>query len=220
MYLELVDVLRCTADHEESPLVAAITRRDDRDIVDGVLGCAVCHAEYPIERGIAVFGDGTGAGAGAAGAPDRDAEPPEALAMRCAAMLGLHEPGGIVVLGGTWGGAARELAEMTRVLAMLIEPPPEVPLANGIGAIRTGGSLPLAAVSVRGIALDERTATPSLVASAVPALGAHGRLVAPVAVPMPPGVVELARDDRYWVAEARAVASPPIQLIRSRDSGR
>lgn len=218
MYLELVDVLRCTADHEESPLVAAITRRSDRDIVEGVLGCAICHAEYAIEHGIAVFGDGPGAAAVAL--PDHRDELPEELAMRCAAMLGLHEPGGIVVLGGTWGDAARDLVEMSRVLAMLIEPPAEIPLGNGIAAVRTGASLPFAAASLRGIALDERTATPSLVASAVRALGARGRLVAPVAVPMPPGIVELARDHRHWVAEAGAATSPPIQLVRSRESER
>lgn len=217
MYLELVDVLRCLAPHEDAPLVAAIVRRSDRDIVDGVLGCAVCHTEYPIEQGVAIFGEGTGTSGDPT--PDPLAEPADELAVRCAAMLGLYDPGGIVVLGGAWALAAADLVEMTRALAIVVEPAASVRLGSGVAALRTAGILPLAEASIRGIALDERTSVPSLVASAARALKPGGRLIASVSSAQPPGVVEVARDDRHWVAEVQAVASPPIQLGRSREVG-
>jgi hypothetical protein len=44
-----------------------------------------------------------------------------------------------------------------------------------------------------------------------------GRVLAPAGVPMPDGVRELARDDRLWVGERDAPASPlvPLQLRRA-----
>jgi len=45
MFSELVDVLRCPRPHEESWLVLAAHRLDGRDIMAGVLGCPVCHAD-------------------------------------------------------------------------------------------------------------------------------------------------------------------------------
>ena len=214
MYLELVDVLRCTTPHEDSPLVASIARRADRDIIDGTLGCSVCYAEYPIEQGVAILGGGLGP------RPDRPtdrlAEVEDDLAVRCAAMLGLFEPGGVVILGGDWGRAGPGLVEMTRSLAALIEPPAAVQLGNGVAAVRTGDTLPFAPSSVRGIALDGRTSLPALVESAARALQAGGRLIAATSAAVPAGLIERARDDRHWVAEATAATTPPIQLLRGR----
>ncbi len=217
MYLELVDVLRCPVPHEQSPLVAAITKRADRDVIEGVLGCAVCHAEYAIRDGVALF---AGTAVSASDEPLHPyAEPIDELAVRCAAMLQLFDPGGVVVLGGRWGMAAAELTELTRTLAIVVDPPGEVRLGNGIAALRVGDVLPLAAGSIRGIALDERTSTPALVASAARSLKPGGRLIAVATASLPAGVVEQARDDRHWVAEVGAAASAPVQLIRTREPG-
>ena len=217
MYLELVDALRCPESHADAPLVASISRRADRDIIAGVLGCPICFTEYRIEDGVAIFG--TGLGPSSHAVRDPHAEPPEELAVRCAAMLDLYDPGGIVVLGGAWGRAAPELLEMTRTLVVLIEPPPDAWLRNGIAAIRTGAVLPLAPGAVRGVALDTGTSTSSFLSSAVRALKPGGRLIAAAATRIPAGMIERARDDRYWVAELEATASPPIQLARNREPG-
>src|SRR5688500_5587056 len=207
MYLELVDALRCTAQHADAPLVASISRRSDRDIITGVLGCPVCFAEYPIENGVAIFGEWNSA---TAGPPlERHAEPADEMAIRCAAMLDLYDPGGIVVLGGEWGRGAAELLEMTRTLVLLLQPPANVRLGNGIAGVRTSAVLPLAPGSVRGIALDARMSTAALVASGARALKPGGRLIAAAAAPLPPGVTERARDDRHWVGEADAAATAP-----------
>ena len=214
MVLELIDLLRCTTPHEDSPLVASIRTRSDRDIVAGLLGCPVCGAEYPIENGIAVFGDGLPVEP--ARVPEPYGETDEEAAMRCAAMLALFDPGGMVMLGGAWGRCAPALLEMTRTLILLVEAPKDVRLGGAIGGLRVGAVLPLAAASARGIALDDRTSVAGLVASAARALKPGGRLVASATSPVPAGIVERARDDRHWVGEAEPAPSAPVQLTKGR----
>lgn len=216
MFIELVDLLRCPRDHEDSWLVAAIHERAGRDIVKGALGCPVCMAEYPIENGVAVFGEGIPPSAEhARGAYD---ESDDDAAMRCAALLDLFDPGGAVILGGRWGRVARALLDISRTGILLVAPPPGI-LAPGdtISSIQVGERLPVAAGSIRGIALDERTSAPSLVASAARALKAGGRMVLPVAAALPPGVIERARDDVYRVGEAEAATGTlvPLRLHRA-----
>jgi hypothetical protein len=75
--------------------------------------------------------------------------------------------------------------------------------AQSISVVVAPGRVPVAAGSLRGVALDERNAGAVLAADAVRALRAGGRLVAPASSPLPDGVGELARDDTVWVAERR-----------------
>ena len=214
MYLELIDALRCPVPHEESPLIAAISRRADRDIVSGALGCPVCRAEYAIQNGVAIFAEEAVPTSARSAGPEESAEE---TALRCAAMLDLHDPGGIVLLAGAWGLGAAALLEMTRVLVLLVDPPQGLQLGNGLAALRIGDALPLARGAVRGIALDDARSTPALLASAGRALKSGGRLVASARAALPTGLVERARDDRCWVADAAGPASAPVQLSRSRD---
>ena len=55
MFVELIEALRCPRDHAESPLVVTASRTDARHIMDGWLGCPVCHAEFQIRNGEALF---------------------------------------------------------------------------------------------------------------------------------------------------------------------
>lgn len=71
MHIELVDLLRCPSPHEETWLVAAVTRFDGRDIVEGALGCPTCHRQFPVRLGEVDFA-GAG-GAGGAAVPDEGA---------------------------------------------------------------------------------------------------------------------------------------------------
>ena len=218
MFIELVDLLRCPRDHEDSWLVAAIYEKADRDIIRGILGCPICGAEYPITDSVAIFGEpGTSGSETIRTAYD---ETDDDVAMRCAAMLDLFDPGGAVILSGSWARSARALLDITPVSVLLVDPPPGVQIGNGLSAIRIGDRLPMAPGSLRGIALDERTATPGLVESAVQALRARGRLVAPVSAVVPIGITERARDDRHWVGEVDATATPPIPLTLQRARSR
>jgi hypothetical protein len=207
MFIELVDVLRCLRPHEESWLVAATTRMDGRDIVEGVLGCPLCGAEYPIVGGIVRF---DGAGTGAASLEQVDEEPDAAL--RLAAFLDLTGAGGLAVLAGAWALHAGQLAQLAQVRLLLLNPPAGVRLGGGVSAIQVREALPLAAASCRGIALDDRHASPLFGKGASRVLQTRGRLLAPLSLPRPAGISELARDERWWVGDRAPIGSRPVQL--------
>jgi uncharacterized protein YbaR (Trm112 family) len=207
MFIELVDVLRCLRPHEESWLVAATTRMQGRDIVEGRLGCPVCGAEYPIARGVVVFDAVT---TPSESLPDVDES--DDAALRLAAFLDLTESGGIAVLAGSWAAHAPRLADLVQTQLLLLNPPDCVLLGGGISAIRVREALPLAAGSCRGIAFDVGHASPILGEAAPRALRPRGRLLAPLSLAPPAEISELARDERWWVGERAPIGSRPVKL--------
>lgn len=205
--------------HADSWLVARADELLARHIVRGELGCPVCGARYPVRDGVADFRmDAPGSISARAEEPSRAGSDDDALAVRAAALLGLTEPGGIVVLAGEWTPSANEILEMTENVQLLaLDFAPELRSGGALSLARIADVLPLAAASVRGIALDAPHATPSLVAGAARALAPGGRLIAPASAPLPDSLHELARDDRHWVAAASAsnVSAPvPIGIRR------
>jgi hypothetical protein len=223
MFLELVDSLRCVRPHEDSWLVARADELVARHIVSGELGCPVCEARYAVREGVADFTSSDGVEDSSmrvelSSTPSaRDVLAP--LAIRAAALLGLAEPGGIVVLAGEWSAAANEILEMVDGVQLLaLNYAPGLESGGALSLARIADVLPLAAGSVRGIALDTAHATPSLLAGAARALAPGGRLIAPASALIPDALTELARDDEHWVAAAAAqsnVSAPvPIGLRR------
>ena len=211
MFIEVVGSLRCVHEHELSWLVASAYRMEARHIVSGELGCHVCGARYPVEDGVADFRE---LGSASAASPERAPGPPSLtdqpydagpaeLALRAAALLDLTSPGGLVVLAGSWSVAAPELAggeTAQRVQLLTFDPGAELRGGEGISIALTGRRLPLRPVTARGIALDESHSDPGYVASAAEALRPGARLLAPLSAPIPPGLAELARDERFWLA--------------------
>ena len=211
MFIELVGSLRCVHEHQLSWLVASAYRMEDRYIVSGELGCHVCGARYPIENGVADFRE---LGSERATSPERPPGPPPPrdpryqsdptdLALRVAALLDLTSPGGVVLLAGQWSAAAPPLAAgeiAERIQLLALDPVTDLASGNGISIARTGRRLPVRPATVRGIALDESHSDPDYVASAAQALRPGARLLAPLSAPLPPGLAELARDDRFWLA--------------------
>lgn len=214
MFIELVDILRCPNLHEETWLVLAARRVEDRDVLEGTLGCPICEAEYPIVDGVAHFGRGS---------PRRTiAAPPhdEEEALRLAAQLDLAEPRGYAVLVGATAAHGPVVATMTDVQLLLVDPPAGIGMGHGLSGLTMPDgavTMPVAHGSARGIVLDS-SATPELARAAVDVLRPTGRLVGPVCLPVPEGVTELARDDREWVAERNPVAASSgiISLVRRR----
>jgi uncharacterized protein YbaR (Trm112 family) len=194
VFIELIDVLRCPNAHEDSWLVLAAGRTNGRDIIDGTLGCPVCRAEYAIVNGVVRFTD----------EPRARAEPPdEGEAFRLAALLDLTGGRGYAVLVGETGNQAPRVRELTDMQLMLVNPPDGVAMGGGVSGLTSApGTLPLAAGSARAIALH-RAASPALLAASLDALAPGGRLLAPVALPLPAKLSELARDERHWLAERR-----------------
>lgn len=199
MFIELIDTLRCTSDHPETWLVAAIRERDERMVLEGTLGCPVCHRQYPITRGIAWYGRDPAATELPPSAPDaeRDAEG----AMRAAAFLAPPE-GAMLALTGEWTAYAHGVAALVPVRIFAINPPGAVEESEQVAVVETAEGLPFAALSLRGVALGEG-ATPRDLDSAVRVLKDGRRLVAPVSLAVPEEIQELARDERYWVGEKR-----------------
>ncbi len=55
MFIEQIERLRCTSSHEETWLIATFIDVADRFIKKGKLGCYLCHREFLIENGVAIF---------------------------------------------------------------------------------------------------------------------------------------------------------------------
>jgi uncharacterized protein YbaR (Trm112 family) len=197
MHLDVIPALRCPRAHEESGLVLVADETRGRHVVRGVLGCPVCEAEYPIRAGVAYFVD-PNAGA---------ADPRDDEIIRTAAMLGLTEPGGVIMLAGQWASTADAIGEIADALVLVVNPPAQARYAERV-SVMYADQLPIAEHALRAAAIDEP------VADVVSVLRPKGRLVATTAVPVPPEIAEIARDAEYWVGERREVV-PVLPLTRA-----
>jgi uncharacterized protein YbaR (Trm112 family) len=209
VFIDLVEDLRCPRSHEETWLVVAAHRTDGRDIIDGTLGCPVCHTEYPIRQGVVWF-DGEPHSAEAP-APQGDAE----HAMRLAAFLDLSERRGFALLAGTFGPLAEMLRDIAPTYIIALNPAGSIAASGGISTLVISRGIPLADASCRAVALDAAHDDTAHMEAAVRVLLPRGRLVAPAATRLPPGVRELGRDEQLWVAE-RTAAPPKLVTLRGR----
>jgi len=213
VHLELVDLLRCPRPHPATWLVAAADRMEGRHVMEGSLGCPICETVYPIRDGVAelVAPDAVSA-ASAPGASAADAAPPAPVddVLRVAAMLDLADPGGVVVLVGSWGDYAHAIAALVDAHVLVVDPLWSVPMHAAVSVVHTGGAaiVPLAQGAVRSAAADRPAAV-------VAAIRSGGRLVAAAAATRPAGVSELARDAQHWVGVVDAPGSPPVALRRA-----
>src|SRR5438093_3847924 len=102
MHIELTEMLRCPEAHREEMLVLSTGEVRDRMVRSGLVGCPVCHKEYPIARGIVNFRRSReGVSEESAGARPADVPPsplPSAGAANLEALLQLPGPGGYGVL--------------------------------------------------------------------------------------------------------------------------
>jgi len=205
MFLPLIDRLRCLNVHEDTWLVASIDRADERDVVEGTLGCPVCSAEYRIREGVVWFGDAPAAAAQA---------PSSAEALRLAAALALTDARMTAILHGSWGAHASVLRGLSPAQMLLVNPPHGVTSGDGISIVRSPVA-PVAAGWADAAALD-LAAGDAMAASVTTSLRTGGRLLAPAGAELPAGFSELARDADVWVAQldAGAVAGAPIAISR------
>lgn len=215
MHVELADLLRCRVAHAETTLVLMAERTHERVVLDGVLGCPVCGAEYVIEAGVVYFG--TPHIAATAESPASDME---GAAMRAAALLNVVDRTSTVGFVGTALALVRAVQDIVPARCLVFDAPDaanavtwhargEAPMAV-IALDR--GALPLAAGTLSGLWVAQGEP-----AELLPALRARGRIAAPRAIALPPGVAELARDDEGWVAERTAeTTAAPASLVQLR----
>ena len=206
MHIDIIDALRCPNPHEESWLVASADVTEGRDIMEGVLGCPVCRAEYSIHGGLVEF---TGLPASTTPpAPSSDEQ-----AMRLAAFLDLTNVRSFAMLVGSWGNHARALHELVDAPILLVNPPAGTGLGGGLSALTCGSVMPVARRSAHAVALDA-TVNPALLASALSAIRVGGRVVAPATLERPSEVTPLVQDESLWVGEITTAAEGLISLRR------
>jgi uncharacterized protein YbaR (Trm112 family) len=199
MFIEMLDLLRCINDHEDTWLVASFRTVSNRFVQDATLGCPVCAAKYPIEKGIVDFTRGEVV-------PSCEEERAHAshqreeLATRAGAYLNATEPGATFALGGVWAYAAGDLSRIADVRVLALNPTNAIQESERVGLLRVATSIPVAPASLMGIALDAWFPK-KIVDSAVRSVRAGGRIVGPTDITPPAGVQVLARDESYWVAQ-------------------
>jgi uncharacterized protein YbaR (Trm112 family) len=196
MHIEVIDHIRCPRPHEFTWLVAQTAQIRERDVTSGVLGCPSCRARYPIDDGVLdlrteplpmVLGE----------APVQGAKENT----RLAAILGLGERTGVVVLTGEYVTSAPYLATLLQGgHVLVVNAEYEMASGGGVSLVRTDGEVPLRDGVAMAVALDAAHAGEGA-ESAARALSGGGRLLAPLGTPLPGGVRELARDESAWVAE-------------------
>jgi uncharacterized protein YbaR (Trm112 family) len=143
MFIELTDHLRCPADHPESFLVLLPDQIEDRSVRSGQLGCPVCGRTFQVVDGVLDAGE----------AP-RPADSGSILdADALSTLVGLHGPGGYLVLDGPPASGWREVAVLNPGVALVaVNPPDEMKDEPGISVIR-GTRLPIKSRSMRGVVL-------------------------------------------------------------------
>ena len=194
MFIELTDILRCPADHEENVLVLLPDGVLDRQVQGGHLGCMDCGKVYPVRNGAAEFGP----------APADIQRSERLTGPAMVALLGLGGPGGYVAMvggaGEDWEGFSTG-AEGVHVLA--VNPPIGVPTGPGV-SVAHGGSIPVKSRHLRGVVLGPGFASDGdWLAEAVRCLLPGLRVVGEGATPSAPELEVLASADGVWVARTR-----------------
>ena len=193
MHIELTDLLRCPAGHEESFLVLLPEAMDGRRVMRGVLGCPACNAAYRITDGVAEFGAPPTPPAGAAAPLGAEA---------LGAFLDLQGRGGVVVLVGEAAAHAATYAALAEgVHVAAVNPPAGVTGSSQVSVLRTTAALPLKSRHVRGVALGADAASEPWLGEAIRVLLPGLRLVVADESVHPAGARELARGGGAFVGE-------------------
>jgi uncharacterized protein YbaR (Trm112 family) len=206
MRVDIIELLRCPAEHEPTALVTVANEREGDRLIDGALGCVVCGAEYVLRDGVVYLGEPV----------PGDIEVMDAS--RTAALLGLADPGMRVALCGAYAAVAAEIASTTGAACLTVNASTAVQAHDESDHLVIGAvvRVPLADAALAALAVD--VAHKSLLADVTRVVRLGGRVLAPASLPIPGGCTELARDAREWVAEVTAVVSQPLALRRARET--
>lgn len=195
MFIELTDHLRCPADHDESFLVLLPDQMDDRSVRSGQLGCPVCGRTYALVDGVLDI---------------HDAPPAEGLygsaltAGGLTTLVGLHGPGGYLVLVGPVASGWEELGQLNPGVALVaVNPGAEVTDAPGISVLR-GSRIPLKSRAMRGVVLGRPFADdPHWVREAARVVLPGLRIVGEGTDPSPDLIDLMASAEGVWVGTRR-----------------
>jgi hypothetical protein len=198
--LWLAERLICPEEHVPTPLVVRADVVNAGRLARGLLGCAACGREWPVTEGVARFGS-RAADAGTLNQPSN--------AATIAALLGLTEPGAVVIFDGANEELIAALAAEfgARVVALDAATPSAASVVLE-GAAR----MPLAANIAAGAVLLRSTRDDAFADSVVRAIAPRGRVIGRDDRPVMRGLRELARGDGLRVAERVAeVSTVPLR---------
>jgi uncharacterized protein YbaR (Trm112 family) len=157
VYILLTDVVVCPRCGPEFGLIILADRIDARRVVEGRLGCPNCRESYPVRGGVADLrppGAPHPEPSPSADAPIGDAL--EAEGVRLAALLGLADAGGLVLLEGyaaAVAGAVSAVVPAAEVVAMAAAPEPTGAAPEGVSRVLGTHPFPFRASALRGVAL-------------------------------------------------------------------
>jgi uncharacterized protein YbaR (Trm112 family) len=159
VHLSLSDLVTCPRCGPSHGLVLLPSVVRDRRVASGVLGCPNCRERYPIEGAVTDVrvpggaADRAGEGSTASPAPEPSGS---GEAVRVAALLGLAESRGVVVLGGpatAHGPALADLLDGIEVVVLGSRDDAEGSGAGGVSRFRVGETIPLRTGCAVGVAL-------------------------------------------------------------------
>ena len=143
MFIELTDHLRCPSDHDERFLVLLPDRMEGRSVRSGQLGCPVCGRVFHLADGVFDAGDAPPAVEGALALTG------DALC----ALVGLHGPGGYLVIAGAPAALLEEIGEQFPGVAIVAVNPPAGVADGDLVSVLRAGMFPLKSRSMRGVVL-------------------------------------------------------------------
>jgi len=209
MHIELTEMLRCPEAHREEMLVLSTGEVKHRMVRSGLVGCPVCHKEYPIARGIVNFRRSKERVAKESSGPRPAYAPPSPLpsadAAKLQALLELSGPGGYVVLVGAAVRQAPRLSSMMEGIHFVgINPPADMEEQFFLTVMETTEKVPLRTAVARGVVVGADLATSPWLVEAHRVLLRGRRFVVENEEPeLPIGLLKLAAEQGLWVGEKR-----------------
>lgn len=152
MHLLVTDRLACPRCGPGFGLILFADRLEERRVFEGALGCANCRERYPVEGG---FCDLRPAPRGLNSAVDLNlADDPEG-ALRIAALLGVREGPGLLLLMGESVRHAPRVAAIAKGIEVVAAHPAlrSASEVDGVSRVQVGERLPFFDGSVRGVVL-------------------------------------------------------------------
>jgi uncharacterized protein YbaR (Trm112 family) len=203
MHIELTEMLRCPEAHREEMLVLSTGEVSGRMVRSGLLGCPVCHKEYPIARGIVNFRRSKERVLKDAYVPPSPL--PSADASNLQALLELSGPGGYVVL---LGAAVRQAPRLSGLMEGIhfvgVNAPAEMEEQPTLSLLYANEKVPLRSSVARGVVVGADLATSPWLVEAHRVLLRGRRFVVENEEPeLPIGLVRLAAEHGLWVGEKR-----------------
>jgi len=209
MHIELTEMLRCPEAHREEMLVLSTGEVRDRMVRTGLVGCPVCHKEYPIARGIVNFRRSRERVSKESSGPRPAYAPPSPLpsadATDLQALLQLAGPGGYVVLVGSAVRQAPRLSSLMEGIHFVgINAPLEMDEQPMLSLLYANEKVPLRTAVARGVVVGADLATSAWLVEAHRVLLRGRRFVVENEEPeLPIGLDKLAAENGLWVGEKR-----------------